>query len=146
MISLFLEPDEFYAKSKDLMDLKFGGLGVALGWKVKKIDTVTKEIYLENGPKIAYGKCLIATGCSPQNLSVFDNNDAWVKSRVVLYKGIADFQKVYNNLDRVKSLVIVGGGLLSSELACSMSRHGEFFPKNFKLFFETAMIRTIFPR
>lgn len=47
---------------KDLLASENGGVAVARGWSVDKIDVVNKTAYLEDGYKINYDKCLIATG------------------------------------------------------------------------------------
>lgn len=39
-----------------------GGVSVATGWKVTKIDSINKKVILEDGHEIKYDKCLIATG------------------------------------------------------------------------------------
>ena len=60
--SLFYEPPEFYAKVDQLINTEKGGVAIASGWKVKKIDPYTKTAVLEDGYEIKYDKCLIATG------------------------------------------------------------------------------------
>lgn len=60
--SLFYEPPEFYTPVAELAESKKGGVGVALGWKVKKIDVVNRTAILEDGHEIKYQKCLLATG------------------------------------------------------------------------------------
>lgn len=44
------------------MESDKGGVAVAMGWKVTKIDPVNKTVILEDGHEIKYSKCLIATG------------------------------------------------------------------------------------
>ena len=39
-----------------------GGVSVASGWKVKKLNVNKKLAILEDGYKIKFDKCLIATG------------------------------------------------------------------------------------
>lgn len=39
-----------------------GGVAVAKGWKVTKIDVPNKTVMLDDGHEIKYDKCLIATG------------------------------------------------------------------------------------
>lgn len=60
--SLFYEPEDFYTDCKQLMDNPNGGVSVARGWSVTRLDPVEKIAYLENGTAIHYNKCLIATG------------------------------------------------------------------------------------
>jgi programmed cell death 8 (apoptosis-inducing factor) len=44
------------------MESDKGGVAVAMGWKIAKIDVVNKTAILEDGHEIKYNKCLIATG------------------------------------------------------------------------------------
>lgn len=60
--SLFYEHPEFYLNVKELVSSEKGGVAVAKGWSVKKIDVFNKYVYLEDDHKIKYDKCLIATG------------------------------------------------------------------------------------
>jgi programmed cell death 8 (apoptosis-inducing factor) len=39
-----------------------GGVAVARGWNVKKLDVFERKAILEDGYEITYEKCLIATG------------------------------------------------------------------------------------
>lgn len=60
--SIFYEPREFYSNVNNLTESDKGGVAVAMGWKVTKIDVVNKTVILEDGYEIKYNKCLIATG------------------------------------------------------------------------------------
>lgn len=64
------------------MDSKNGGVAVARGWNVKKIDVVEQKVYLEDSKEISYEKCLIATGAQPKNLPVFEEADEEIKEKV----------------------------------------------------------------
>lgn len=39
-----------------------GGVAIAKGWTVTKLDVMEKKAYLEDGSAIHYNKCLLATG------------------------------------------------------------------------------------
>lgn len=60
--SLFYEPQEFYSNVSNLIESDKGGVAVATGWKVTKIDVQNKTVVLDDGYEIKYDKCLIATG------------------------------------------------------------------------------------
>lgn len=50
------------------------------------------------------------------------------KFQVSVFRNIDDFRKLREALDSgVESVAIVGGSLLGSELACSLSKFGETF-------------------
>ncbi|GJQ87637.1 AIF [Trypoxylus dichotomus] len=131
--SLFYEPEDFYLKCKDLMPSANGGVAVARGWSISHIDVVARIAYLENGEAIKYDKCLIATGASPLTLNVFELADEKVKERVTMYRNIYDFEYLNETLAEIKSVAIVGGGFLGSELACSLAHKMKKDP-NFKIY------------
>lgn len=62
LFSLFYEPEDFYIPCTELMDSANGGVAVARGWTIKRLDVVNRKAYLEDDYEIEYGKCLIATG------------------------------------------------------------------------------------
>lgn len=59
---MFYEPDDFYLKCKDLNASENGGIAVARGWTIKKLDVINKKAILEDDTEITYEKCLLATG------------------------------------------------------------------------------------
>lgn len=56
-----------------------------------------------------------------------------VQENVTLYRDIYDFEYLTESLHDAKSLAIVGGGFLGSELACSLSHKVKKDP-NFKIY------------
>lgn len=128
--SIFFEHDEFYCPLKDLKDKETGGVSIVNGRQVIKIDAVEKKAYLENGQIIGYDKCLIATGGRPKNIPPFSNAPDDVQRRVILYRGIKDFKLLNDAFRRSKSVTIVGGGFLGSELACALGNRSKTTKSN----------------
>lgn len=62
LYSIFYEPPEFYLNVTHLNESDKGGVAVATGWKVTKLDVVNKTAILDDDHEITYDKCLIATG------------------------------------------------------------------------------------
>ena len=60
--SLYYESEQFYTPLDQLKAKKNGGISVMKGTRVERIDAQNQAVYLSNGKKIYYGKCLIATG------------------------------------------------------------------------------------
>lgn len=60
--SLFYEPEDFYIDCGSLMKASNGGVSVARGWAVTKLDVNNKYAMLDDGTQIHFNKCLIATG------------------------------------------------------------------------------------
>lgn len=124
--SLFYEPVDFYVDCKALKSRSNGGVSVARGWTVNKIDVFRRKAYLEDGYEIEYDKCLIATGSSPKNLPVFAEASEKIKERISLYRDIFNYQDLEDILaDGTKNITVIGGGFLGSELACSLARRGK---------------------
>lgn len=123
--SLFYEPNDFYTQPTQLSDSPNGGVSIVRGYTVKKIDVENRIAFLDDGTEIKYGKCLIATGSSPKNLPVFEKASPKVKEHVSLFKTIEDYRHLRKCIDQSKSVVIVGGGFLGSELACALAKYGE---------------------
>ncbi|XP_041358113.1 apoptosis-inducing factor 1, mitochondrial-like [Gigantopelta aegis] len=136
--SVYFEPASFYIEPKKLPFQENGGVAVLTGKKVIKLDPSEKKVWLDNGSEITYDKCLIATGGKPRHLPVLDNAGEDVKKRTVLFRSIEDFQRLDLITERAKSVAIVGGGFLGSELACALGKKGkkkgikvyQLFPEN----------------
>lgn len=122
--SLFYEPNDFYVDPTQLMESPNGGVAVCRGWKVQKLKVAENIAVLEDGTEIKYGKCLIATGARPKNLPVFESAPKVVRERLSFFKGVEDFLSLKKVVDRSKSIAIIGGGFLGSELACALAHYG----------------------
>ncbi|XP_065345633.1 apoptosis-inducing factor 1, mitochondrial [Cloeon dipterum] len=120
--SLFFEPEQFYCKVEELESRENGGVAVASGWKVERLDLAEKKAILAGGKEIQYEKCLIATGGKPKSLSVFEKASSEVKNRVTLFRGIDDFKELDEVASGAQSIVVVGGGFLGSELVCALAK------------------------
>ncbi|CAN8014399.1 hypothetical protein HPB47_011172 [Ixodes persulcatus] len=118
--SIFFEHDDFYCRPEDLMGRDTGGIAVVNNCRVVRVDSESRKAYLEDGREIRYGKCLIATGGRPKTLSVLDRPE--FADKVTLFRTVADFKALDDLSRKAKSVVIVGGGFLGSELACALGR------------------------
>ncbi len=47
-----------------------------------------------------------------------------LKGRMTVFRNIEDFQRLDSISRQVKSITIIGGGFLGSELACALGRRG----------------------
>lgn len=121
--SLFYEPDDFYIDCNKILEQPNGGVAVARGWTIKKLDVYEKKAILEDDTEISYEKCLIATGATPKNLPLFEEASDDIKEMVTLYRGVFDFQELDEIIrSGATSIAIIGGGFLGSELACALAR------------------------
>ncbi|XP_059483923.1 apoptosis-inducing factor 1, mitochondrial [Neocloeon triangulifer] len=131
--SLYFEPDQFYCKVEELDTKENGGVAVASGWKVERLDLAEKKAILTGGKEIQFEKCLIATGGTPKSLSIFDKASDEVKDKVTLFRGIADFQELDAVASTAKSIVVIGGGFLGSELVCALGKKSKTLASNPKI-------------
>ncbi|XP_022086812.1 apoptosis-inducing factor 1, mitochondrial-like [Acanthaster planci] len=123
--SILFEPDSFYCDPTELSERENGGVAIFKGHKVVSLDVHKKAVILDDGKVVKYDKCLLATGGTPRNLPAFRKAGEEVKKRTTLFRNIKDFQKLDEISQEAKSIVIIGGGFLGSELACALGRRGK---------------------
>lgn len=119
--SLYFLDDEFYVTPKQLNQLDNGGVAVLTGKRVMSVDSQKKTVKLDNSWEIAYDKCLIATGGKPKSLPAFQKFPEKFEGKVTLFRNIKDFEKLNEISKQGKTIAIVGGGFLGSELACALA-------------------------
>ncbi|XP_058631487.1 apoptosis-inducing factor 1, mitochondrial isoform X2 [Onychostoma macrolepis] len=120
--SIYFQPASFYVSPADLAKVENGGVAVLTGRKVVHMDVRGNKVKLSDGAEISYEKCLIATGGVPRNLQVIDRAGEEVMKRTTLFRKIEDFRSLEKISREVKSITIIGGGFLGSELACALGR------------------------
>ncbi|XP_046450087.1 apoptosis-inducing factor 1, mitochondrial-like isoform X2 [Daphnia pulex] len=123
--SLFFEQDEFYCNPVELNSKDNGGVAVVRGHRVVKLDIVGRKAELDDGRTITYDKCLIATGGKPKSLPSLSSAPKDVQEHLTLFRNIDDFQRLDSISRQVKSITIIGGGFLGSELACALGRRAK---------------------
>ncbi|XP_056313604.1 apoptosis-inducing factor 1, mitochondrial isoform X4 [Danio aesculapii] len=120
--SIYFQPPSFYVSPADLAKVENGGVAVLTDRKVVHMDVRGNKVKLSDGSEISYEKCLIATGGVPRNLQVIDRAGEEVIKRTTLFRKIEDFRSLEKISREVKSITIIGGGFLGSELACALGR------------------------
>lgn len=67
-------------------------------------------------------------GAVPKTLPLFESAEDEVKEKITTFRTKEDFLELERRVNRpnVKNVVIIGGGFLGSELACSLARNCEF--------------------
>ncbi|KAJ7310249.1 hypothetical protein JRQ81_007147 [Phrynocephalus forsythii] len=136
--SIYFQPPSFYVAPHELAHVENGGVAVLTGKKVVQMDVRGNVVKLDDGTEIAYDKCLVATGGSPRNLPVLERAGKEVQRRLTLFRKIEDFRALEKISREVKSITIIGGGFLGSELACALGRRAQLrgleviqmFPEN----------------
>ncbi|XP_061558081.1 apoptosis-inducing factor 1, mitochondrial isoform X5 [Phycodurus eques] len=120
--SIYFQPPSFYISPEELSDAENGGVAVLTSKKVVHMDVRGNKVKLDDDTEISYDKCLIATGGVPRNLQVLDRAGEEVKNRTTLFRKIEDFRSLDKVSRNMKSITVVGGGFLGSELACALGR------------------------
>ncbi|XP_010141217.1 PREDICTED: apoptosis-inducing factor 1, mitochondrial-like, partial [Buceros rhinoceros silvestris] len=136
--SIYFQPPSFYVPVRDLPFVENGGVAVLRGKKVVHMDVRGNTVKLNDGTQISYDKCLIATGGSPRNLPAIERAGKDVQQRLAAFRKIEDFKRLEKISREVKSITIVGGGFLGSELAGALGRRArsrgleviQLFPEN----------------
>ncbi|XP_041948191.1 apoptosis-inducing factor 1, mitochondrial isoform X4 [Alosa sapidissima] len=120
--SIYFQPPSFYVDPTELAKVENGGVAVLTGRKVVHMDVRGNKVRLQDGAEISYDKCLIATGGVPRNLQVIERAGDEVMQRTTLFRKIEDFKSLGKVSREIKSVTIIGGGFLGSELACALGR------------------------
>lgn len=145
--SLFFEPSDFYLDPTKLMETANGGVAIVRGYTVRHIDVCTRTAVLTDGTEIKYDECLLATGSHPRNLDVFAAAPTKVKERIALFKTVRDYERLRHAVAGSKSVAVIGGGFLGSELSCALAKSGrERGLQVYQVFRESGNIGHVLPR
>jgi len=86
----------------------------------KSLDPKEHRVTLEDGTTYEYDSCLIATGGSPRTPECLSS----LPERTMTYRTIKDYKRLKEVCKKVKSVSVVGSGLLASELSSSIAQTG----------------------
>ncbi|KAM9781574.1 apoptosis-inducing factor 1, mitochondrial isoform X3 [Syngnathus typhle] len=123
--SIYFQPPSFYITPEELSTAENGGVAVLTRKKVVHMDVRGNKVKLDDDTEISYDKCLIATGGIPRNLQVIDRAEEEVKQKTTLFRKIDDFRTLDKVSRNIKSITVIGGGFLGSELACALGRRSQ---------------------
>lgn len=119
--SIFYEIDEFFIPIENLDNRPNGGVSLVKKVRLIKLDPEKKMAHFENGQVIGYDKCLLAPGGKPKTLPELEAAPAEVKERVVYFRTADDFLRLEKIAETAKTILIIGGGFLGSELTCALA-------------------------
>ena len=92
-----------------------------LGIKAEEINVKKKEIILNNKEKVRFDRLLIATGASPK----LENIPGMDKKGVFPLRTIEHTIEIQAMLDKVKSVAVLGGGLIGLRAAYALKNCGK---------------------
>lgn len=92
-----------------------------LGRSATKLDTIAQQVELDDGRVLDYDSLLVATGASPRRL---EGLDAEVQQDILYLRTIDDARRIRERAERAARVVVVGGGLVSLQVAAALARPG----------------------
>lgn len=122
--SILYDRSNFYCAPEELEAREEGGVALATGKKVVKLNARKNVATLDDGTEIVYDKCLVATGGVPRTLPVFASAPEDIQNRVTVFRKIQDYLNLDEVTNNVKSITVIGGGFLGSELSCALAFKG----------------------
>uniref|UniRef100_A0AC34QHJ1 Uncharacterized protein n=1 Tax=Panagrolaimus sp. JU765 TaxID=591449 RepID=A0AC34QHJ1_9BILA len=137
------ESDGFFLNPGVLQDFEHGGVSLLRNRTAVELNPVEKEVILDNGKKVKFDKCLIATGGKPT--IPFPFYSPHLRNKVMTYSRIADFQKLSLVVNESDSILIYGDDILAAELTYSLSARSGKKPKIVYATTENCPLKSIFP-
>lgn len=92
------------------------GLELHLGRRVVALDPKAREVRDDRGEVYAYERLLLATGGEPRRLP--SGGD-----RVIYFRTLGDYRRL--RAAQGRSVVVIGGGFIGSEIAASLAQNGK---------------------
>ncbi|KAJ3270227.1 Apoptosis-inducing factor 1, mitochondrial [Terramyces sp. JEL0728] len=111
---------------------------------VSKLDPVRHTVTTPSG-EIQYKKVLIATGGVPRKPDFLQSVPENAKPKVSTFRTVEDFQKLEKISKKAKTIVVVGGGFLGSELAAALGTNASKGQKIIQLFPEVGNMGLLLP-
>ena len=102
-----IKPGNWYADN---------GVELVTGTRVTAIDTMSREVVLDTGAPVSFDRLLLATGGIARTLHSFDEVPA---EGIRTLRTLADVPRLQSQLTPGQHLIIVGAGLIGSEIAAS---------------------------
>jgi nitrite reductase (NADH) large subunit len=108
---LHFRPLEFFSEN---------GVTAHLGQRVERVLPESKSVRTEDGKEHPFDKLLIATGSSPKTLDIPGRD----KKGVIVMRYIEHAQEIVNRLEEIKTVCVLGGGLIGLRTGYALSLRG----------------------
>lgn len=112
------EDDEILINEKDFYELN--GIDVKLETCARDVKFGDKQVELDNGETLQYGKLLIATGSSLKRLHIDDGT----LDNIFYLRNIKHADKIREAAKNMEKAVVVGGGYIGTETASVLNQLG----------------------
>lgn len=109
---ILIRPEKFWVEREITM---------LLGRRVVAVDPVLRTVILEDGATIGYGALIWATGGTPRRLDCAGYDLGGLHSVRTRH----DVDQILSQLDRARTVVVIGGGYIGLEAAAGLIRLGK---------------------
>ncbi len=119
-----LHPEDYYAKNN---------VELALRREAVEIDPESRVLWDDHGTEHHYDKLLLATGGRPKPLAV-EGADL---DTIHYFRYLEDYLYLETHLERIRSVLVIGGGFIGVELAAALAHAGRsvilVYPEDYPL-------------
>ena len=114
---LWTDPD-YTEADNDLGTVEATGAELRLRTRVESIDREARTVALSDGSTVGYGRLLLATGGTPSDLGLPQDD------RVVAFRTAEDYRRLRALSGEGRHVAVVGGSYIGTELAAALVQQG----------------------
>lgn len=93
------------------------GVTLMLGTEATRIDPGAKTVSTADGASFGFGKLLLATGVAPRRLAIPGGD----LDGICYFRTLDDYVALRERVAQAKSVLVIGGGFIGSELAAAFN-------------------------
>jgi NADPH-dependent 2,4-dienoyl-CoA reductase/sulfur reductase-like enzyme len=106
-----INPEDFYRKNK---------IDVMLGCEISGVDAKGKRLVLKSGGDVGFDKLIVATGATPRTVEI----PGAKLGNLHYLRSLDDSKLIRRSAERVKRVVVIGGGFIGMEVAAVLAQKG----------------------